>query len=244
MKSLFAVSFVVIFSAAALGQHRGRDGGQAPPVNSQSLRRFGGALPLVGPGYPAIGGALPIVNPFAGSVPFPQRLGATISGFPPFTGAPVGAGRRHGGRHHGGHGGSPLLYPVFGPLGVAYDQPGDMSGVPPDQAGYAQMAPNQNLAPQPQVEEEEQPSEERPRVQSYVAPSAPRPEPAADQPLFFIALNDSSVYTAVAYWVENGTLNYVTPQGKHNQVSLSLIDRETTMRLNQGSKFQIHLPAA
>jgi hypothetical protein len=48
----------------------------------------------------------------------------------------------------------------------------------------------------------------------------------------------------VAYWVEDGTLNYITPQGEHNQVSLPLIDRDTTARLNRGSRFQLHLPAA
>jgi len=81
-------------------------------------------------------------------------------------------------------------------------------------------------------------------VQSYSAPSTARPEPSEDQPLFFIALTDNSVYTAVAYWVEDGTLNYITPQGRKNQVSVTLIDRETTARLNRGSKFQLHLPGA
>lgn len=60
--------------------------------------------------------------------------------------------------------------------------------------------------------------------------------------MFYVALTDNSVYTAVAYWVEDGTLNYITPQGRHNQVSLALVNRATTARLNQGSQFQLHLP--
>jgi hypothetical protein len=177
-----------------------------------------------------------VVNPFSGSVPFGQRLGATISGFPPYTGAPSGSGR-HRRRVYAGFGGYPLLYPTFGPLGESYDQPAyDQQPGPPDQPQGPPPASNQSFGPQP--------GEDRQTIQSYTAPSAPRPEPSEDQPLFFIGLTDNSVYTAVAYWVEGGTLNYITPQGRHNQVSLSLIDRETTARLNRGSKFQLHLPGA
>lgn len=214
MKSLFAVGLVAIFSAGALAQHRG------------------GAPTLLGPSYPGVGGALPIVNPFSGSMPFPQRLGATIGGFPSYTGR-SGYGRRGSHRRgyigYAGYGGYPMLYPVFGPLGEAYDQPPEQPAAPP-------VAIDQNFGPQAQ------PAEERPAIQSYSAPSPPRPEPPEDQPLFFIGLTDNSVYTAVAYWVEGGTLNYITPQGRHNQVSLPLIERETTARLNRGSKFQLHLP--
>jgi len=80
-------------------------------------------------------------------------------------------------------------------------------------------------------------------VETYQAPSEQRPEPSDDQVMFFIALKDSSVYTAVAYWVEDGTLHYITPQGKHNQVSLGLVDRQTSAKLNAGRKVEFHLPA-
>lgn len=216
MKSLLAVGLLAVFSVCALAQRQ---------------ERGGGAPPLVRPGYPGALGALP----FSNSVPFGQRLGATISGIPPYTGAPSGFGRH---RRQGYAGfGSYMLYPTFGPLGTAYDQPAyDQPAGPPDQPANPPVVINQNFGPQP--------GEERPTIQSYSAPSAPRPEPSEEQPLFFIGLTDNSVYTAVAYWVEGGTLNYITPQGRHNQVSLSLIDRETTARLNRGSKFQLHLPGA
>jgi hypothetical protein len=220
MKSRLLVGFVVVFSGFAMAQQRAN----MPPG-------VGGAPPLLGPSYPGVGGALPIVNPFSGSVSFAQRLGATTSWFSSYTGAPAGS-RRQGARR--GYAGYPLLYPTFGPLGYAYDQPADATPPPPDQPESANppVVINQNFAPQAQ----------EPAIQSYAAPSPERPEPPEDQPLFFIALTDSSVYTAVAYWVEGGTLNYITPQGRHNQVSLPLIDRETTTRLNRGSKFQLHLP--
>ena len=227
MKSLLTVGLVAVFSTCAFAQQQ------------RQQQRGGGAPPLLGQSYPGVGGALSIVrgpvtvvNPFSGSVPFGQRLGATISGFPAYTGAPSGSGR-HRRQGYPGFGGYPVFYPTSGPLGTAYDQPAyDQPVGPPDQPANPPL--NQNFGPQP--------GEERPTIQSFTAPSAPRPEPSEDQPLFFIGLTDNSVYTAVAYWVEGGTLNYITPQGRHNQVSLPLIDRETTARLNRGSKFQLHLP--
>jgi hypothetical protein len=187
-----------------------------------------------GSSYPAIGGALPIVTPSSGYVPFPQGLGATI-GLPTFTGVRSGRRGYRGSRRYGygtavGGYGYPVLYPMFGPVGASYDQPADdQQGPPPAEMNYG---------PQQQ-----QPSEES-RIQTYSAPSSERPEPAEDRPMFYVALTDNSVYTAVAYWVEDETLNYITPQGRHNQVSLALVDRATTARLNQGSKFQLHLPGA
>jgi len=227
MKSLLTVGLVIFIPACVLAQHQERSGGGAPPLLGQSYPGVGGALPIVS-------APVTVVNPFSGSVPFGQRLAATISGFPSYTGASSGSGKR---RRQGylGFGGYPVFYPTFGPLGTAYDQPAyDQPVGPPDQPANPPVVINQNFGPPP--------GEERPTIQSYSAPSAPRPEPSEEQPLFFIGLTDNSVYTAVAYWVEGGTLNYITPQGRHNQVSLSLIDRETTARLNRGSKFQLHLP--
>jgi hypothetical protein len=81
-------------------------------------------------------------------------------------------------------------------------------------------------------------------LRMYQAPTNPVAEPnPGDQVLFYIALTDSSVYTAVAYWVDGETLHYITPQGKHNQVSLALVDRDLSARLNQGHKGEFNLPA-
>lgn len=76
-------------------------------------------------------------------------------------------------------------------------------------------------------------------AQVYQAASSP-PEPAEPQrSTLFIALRDGWVYTASDYWVESGTLHYITTQGKHNQVSLDLVDRQTSARLNHGGKFEL-----
>lgn len=50
---------------------------------------------------------------------------------------------------------------------------------------------------------------------------------------FLVAFKDHSVYSAFAYWIEDKTLHYVTPQQTHNQASLDLIDMDLTKRLNQ-----------
>jgi hypothetical protein len=80
-----------------------------------------------------------------------------------------------------------------------------------------------------------------PPVQVYDAPAAVRPEPLEPQrpSSYFIALKDGWVYTASEYWVEGGTLHYITVHGRHNQVSLNLVDRQTSARLNRGRDFQL-----
>jgi len=70
------------------------------------------------------------------------------------------------------------------------------------------------------------------------APRVEAPPPAAGDPIgpqenfYLIAYKDHSIYSALAYWVEDGTLHYVTTQNTHNQASLGLIDLERTTKLN------------
>jgi len=63
-----------------------------------------------------------------------------------------------------------------------------------------------------------------------------------DQPYFLIAMKDTTIYAASAYWVENNTLNYVTIQGNENQVSLDLVDRDLSQRLNRDRNISFGLP--
>jgi hypothetical protein len=59
---------------------------------------------------------------------------------------------------------------------------------------------------------------------------------------YLIAFKDHSIYSAVAYWVDGDTLHYFTTGNTHNQVSLSLVDRDLTRQLNAGSGLQVNLP--
>ena len=64
--------------------------------------------------------------------------------------------------------------------------------------------------------------------------------PAADR--FLFAFNDHSIYSAVAYWVDGGTLHYFTSGDTHKQAPLSTLDRAFTERLNRGSGSALKLP--
>jgi hypothetical protein len=183
-------------------------------------------------------------NTVSGGSSFAANLGRTVSG--DFTPLPQIGFRQRGRGRFGG----PIVgaYPVFIGNGYYY---GDNSYSEDSAAAYPSYGyqPPANItiimpqnAPPPAVNQYGAPSGQA-GVEMYQEPNPQRPEPPDDQILFFIALKDSSIYTAVAYWVEDGTLHYITPQGKQNQVSLALVDRQTSARLNEGRKVEFHLPA-
>ncbi len=170
-----------------------------------------------------------------------------------------GGGGFHGGSvgGNGGYGGArsfgrsvviPYAVPVYGygygsygyggpAYGSGYTDPGYTSGYaappPPDQP--MDYGPDGGQpAPPPQPEDNS--------LQMYQAP-APSPQEAAmsEGRYYLIAYKDHSVYTALAFWMENGALNYVTPQNTHNQVSLDRLDLDLTKQLNarRGMAFNI-----
>jgi hypothetical protein len=59
---------------------------------------------------------------------------------------------------------------------------------------------------------------------------------------YLIAYKNHAVYAALAYWVEDKTLHYVTTQNTHNQASLDLIDVTLTKSLNQSREVPFTLP--
>lgn len=58
---------------------------------------------------------------------------------------------------------------------------------------------------------------------------------------YLIALRDHTIYAAFTYWMDGETLHYVTTHGTHNQVSMGLVDREFSERLNRerGVRFDL-----
>jgi hypothetical protein len=52
------------------------------------------------------------------------------------------------------------------------------------------------------------------------------------QNYYLIVYKDRSIHAALAYWVEGGTLHYVTTDNAHNQVSLDLVDTSASTKLN------------
>ena len=74
------------------------------------------------------------------------------------------------------------------------------------------------------------------------AVQAPAPLPGEQQVYFLIALKDSTIETAVAYWVVDDTLHYVNLQGQQSRVPLERVDRDFSRRLNQGRRIGFELP--
>jgi hypothetical protein len=146
---------------------------------------------------------------------------------------------------HPGHSGPALIpYPVYfgGGNYVQYDPP------------QAQLAKNYVANPQ------QQDASPVVIVNQYFRPDAPaRTEVTQSAPvvvretrvtvenqdkdiIFLIAMKDHTIYAASAYWVEDGTLNYVTIQGSQNSASMDLVDRELSRRLNRDRSVAFGLP--
>lgn len=132
----------------------------------------------------------------------------------------------------------PFAVPVY--LGGGYDNtPAPPAAQPPDVVSPPQPAPaivNQYGS----------------GYADQIPPDAGNPEPVSvyqpeqsDQPAsdrYLIALKDHTVYLVVAYWVDGDTLHYFTARNVHNQVSLALVDRDITARLNKESGAEVKLP--
>lgn len=59
---------------------------------------------------------------------------------------------------------------------------------------------------------------------------------------YLIAYKNHTIYSALAYWVEDKTLHYVTTENTHNQASLDLIDVALTKQLNERNEVPFSLP--
>jgi hypothetical protein len=162
----------------------------------------------------------------------------------------------YGGGYRGGYGGGyyrgrsyiwPYAYPAFGygdygypgyGYGSDYGDPGSGYSAPPETMDYGQPAPPPDMNQYPQ----QVPQPNNGGLQMYQAPApTPQEQAMSDGRYYLIAYKDHSIYTALAYWMENGALNYVTPQNVHNQISLDLLDLDLTKLLNsrRGLAFNI-----
>jgi len=88
----------------------------------------------------------------------------------------------------------------------------------------------------------------RPEIHDYKeslpAATGPPPTAHAEEASFVIALSDGSHHSAIAVWVQNDVLHYIDSEGKHHQVPLQSIDRQSTRQLNRERKLDFWLPAA
>lgn len=189
-----------------------------------------------------VGGFGNVLHPGGASAPVVGRWNAP---------APV-YGNRGGTARPSNRGAGFAGYPLY--VGGAY-VPAYGSNYAQDYSSQTQLSPQQQYAPAPPVV-----------INQYFGPPAPPAEPVtsmyqpysqrqqpqdddADAPqpskYYLLAFKDHSVYSALAYWVEDKTLHYVTPQNSHNQASLDLVDVEFTKQLNQdrAKPFSIETPS-
>jgi len=207
----------------------------------------------------------PFISGGFGSAVFPGGTSATTSGivrFPPNVAFPGGGGPRlvvpfgspfnSGFRRQGRSTGSVIYsypYPVYvgnysDYSGGGYVDPSAVppAGPPPQAAASAPAAPviiNIGVpGPGPT-----QPGPPAPPEAYQQQPGPPQEDTSGTEPThYLIALKDHTIYSAVAYWVDGSTLHYFTSGNVHNQVSLSLVDRELTLRLNKETGLQVMLP--
>jgi hypothetical protein len=138
-------------------------------------------------------------------------------------------------------------YPVF--VGNYYDS--NFAASEPEVPMPAQVAPaSMNMYGVPN-----EPIPARPAM-IQVAPDYPpqmsvyQPRPAVEEPPaqetehYLLAFKDHTVYSAVAYWFDGETLHYFTNGSTHNQASVSLLDKELTVRLNKEMGVDFHIPGA
>jgi hypothetical protein len=223
------IGLLLLISSAAFGQRAGNNTGfntnsYARPNTFGSITGFGNVV------FPGTGHA-PVVNHPLPSTTFggPARLGTTPGG------------RRF-------QGGSSVVYV---PYAVGIPMYAEPSG-PPAPMYY----PQQQAAPPVVINQYFVPETARPVVREYAtdanggirvygpdaSAAVETAAPASENPTYLIAFKDHTIYAAVAYWLEDTTLHYVTNQNTHNQVSLDLVDRELSGRLNRERNVDFRLP--
>jgi len=239
MRTLGGFCFTLVLASGLSAQYRGS--ATPTPTGSFGSVVFPGGTPATSPGVTRFFGS--VVNPGGGG-PHVTVPGGVV---PNFSRPPAGRPA------HRTEPGVTYLYPVYvGGYGGYYD------GYAPEQAAPQQQQPNVTVVMPPQ-----QPvtpviinigpgggqyttgTEGQQGV--YEAPARPaveEPAPAEELPRYLIAFKDHTIYSAVAYWVDGDTLHYFTSGNTHNQVSVSLLDRALTERLNKEFGVEFKIPAA
>ncbi len=135
--------------------------------------------------------------------------------------------------HRGARGGVPF-FPYF--WGGFYPDNG-YDYAPPEPATPPAMImppPITMVAPAPP------PEPARPEVHEYKAPAAGTPEDA----VFEIVGTNGSRHEAIAVWVAEGAVHFVTPEGGSGRLPLKSVDSRATREANARKGLTLRLPAA
>ncbi|HMC60612.1 MAG TPA: hypothetical protein VKJ01_15585 [Candidatus Solibacter sp.] len=246
MRTLGGLCFALVLVSGLSAQSRGS---VTPTVTGSSGSVvFPGGTPATSPGVTR--GFGNVVNPGGGGPHLTVPGGVVPSFARPANGRPV-------------HRTAPVAtyaYPVYyGNYGGSYD------GYAPEQGGGAGAGPQQQpnvtvVMPPPQpvtpviinigpgggqytTAPERQQGVYEPAYQTTPSPDVEEPASADEPQRYLIAFKDHTIYSAIAYWVDGDTLHYFTSGNTHNQVSVSLVDRALTQRLNKESGVPFKIPA-
>jgi hypothetical protein len=140
----------------------------------------------------------------------------------------------------------PRVYPYgFSWYVPGYSYLGDDSSY----GAAAPLAPDAQSAPQqPVIINQYFGTQEPPGAEPAPQAAASDPPQTAGDPIgtpqnyYLIAYRNHAVYSALAYWLEDKTLHYVTMQNTHNQASLDLIDLDLTKSLNRARDVPFSIP--
>jgi hypothetical protein len=250
MRRLAPALLFVSLTGLAFGQ--GHSGG------SWSLGGFGsvvypgmGHAPTATPPVGQFGGggySRGFVNP--GRASHPQHGSTVIVPYPVYYGGYYGYDPSAAGNANGYGPG-----PAYGPgYGAGYGDDGSQSG-----PGLPSVVINQNFVPpqaNPQVRDysgdQQAPQQEQssglklyqaPPSHPYADAAAAQRAAASDQPtIYLIALRDHTIVQALGYWMEGSTLHYVSAEHTLNQLSIDLVDRDLSQRLNDERHLDFRLP--
>ena len=256
---LAILSVILLFSSAAAAQVRGRYGNASARFAARSPSAASGFGSII---HPGTGGPPPLRN----NATFARRYAATVGRpLPNLHVGTAGLGRNllHSPRptlKHRYPARRTVVYPVAYP--VYY---GGYNYATPQQPVQVTV---HNVQPQPSViiNQYYQTPAANPVLKNYSkgdlpetpdrgmkyfqAPIPTQPDPTQIEnvdaagpqaSIILIAYKDQTIYPAVGYWVEEGTLHYLTTSGSHNRASLELIDEDLSLQLNQerGVEFQL-----
>jgi hypothetical protein len=254
MRRLIPALLFVSLTGAAFGQGQGHSSNGV-----WSLGGFGSIL------YPATGHAptaTPPIGQFAsngfshgfanpGHASHPQHGAAVIVPYPVYYGGYYGGGN--------GYYCDPTVSNCPNGYGAGY-APGYTDDGSQSGPGLPSVVINQNFVPpqaNPQVrdytgDQPQQQPQDQSGLKLYQAPpshpyadaaaAAQRPA-ASDQPtIYLIALRDHTIVQALGYWMEGSTLHYVSAEQTLNQLSIDLVDRDLSQRLNNERGLDFRLP--
>jgi hypothetical protein len=236
MKTFARCALVVLLASGAFAQRRavgnttGTNAGYGNVVFPGGKPAINTPFTLTGPNFAnSIGNVVAGRPAFNGTVHRNPNSGAVVYipyAYPVYSGGYYGGGYNGYGGYYAGYGDAPppqqqqqpnvtIIYPPQQPMPMMYGQPQQPDAVP--NAMIREYGPSQ--AP--------------------TAADAAQP----DATYYLLAFKDHSIYSAVGYWLDGDTLHYITTGNVHNQVSLSLVDRDLTVQLNKGRGVQVNLPA-